>query len=188
VHPEGTPQQPLLPVPDLSPPATGGKPKCVHLRPTTPADLDFVVGAEGDPDSAPFILPWTRERHAQALAEADLAHLVIEGPDGHGRAGFVLLAGLTSPHESIEFRRIVVTAKGQGLGRAAVRAVKRLVFVERKAHRLWLDVKEHNARARSLYQSEGFVVEGVLRECLKSGSGFDSLVVMSMLAGEYREA
>jgi len=170
VHPDGTPQPPP-PALGLSAPATGGQLQSVRLRPTTHADLDFIVGAEGDPDSAPFILPRTRERHAQALAEADLAHLVIERSDGHGRAGFVLLAGLTSPHESIEFKRLVVTAKGQGLGRAAVRPVKRLAFVERKADRLWLDVKEHNARARSLYGSEGFVVEGVLRECQRPAPG-----------------
>ena len=100
----------------------------------------------------------------------------------------VLLLGLTSPHGSLEFRRVVVTAKGRGLGRAAVRAVKHFAFVEQKAHRLWLDVKAFNARARHLYTSEGFVEEGVLRECLRSDSGFDSLVVLSMLAPEYRQA
>jgi RimJ/RimL family protein N-acetyltransferase len=66
--------------------------------------------------------------------------------------------------------------------------VKRFAFVERRAHRLWLDVKEQNHRARSLYESEGFTLEGVLRECLKGAEGFESLVVMSMLASEYSEA
>src|SRR5262245_42171287 len=115
----------------------------VQLRPTIPADLGFVLDAEADPDSAPFILPWPRERPAQALTAPDFAHRVIEVGGGPERAGFVLRAGLTSPHGSIEFRRIVVPAKGQGVGRAAVRAVKRLAFLEKKAHRLWLDVKEH---------------------------------------------
>jgi len=179
VQPQGT-QQP-------SSAGAGGKAQSVRLRPTTHADLDYVMDAERDPDSAPFILPWTRERHAQALADPDIGHLILERCGDNSRVGFVLLAGLTSPHESIEFRRIVVTAKGQGVGRAAVRAVKRLAFVEKKAHRLWLDVKEHNARARRLYESEGFVAEGVLRECLKAEPGYHSLVVMSILAPEHRE-
>ncbi len=158
----------------------------VHLRPTSD-DLDYVLEAEGHPDNARFILPWTRPQHAQALADPDVAHLVIGPAGGQERFGFVLLVGLTSRPRGLEFRRIVVTAMGQGFGRAAVRAVKRLAFGERKAHRLWLEVKEHNARARRLYESEGFVVEGVLRECLRTETGFDSLVVMSMPAGEYQD-
>ena len=100
----------------------------------------------------------------------------------------MLLARLTSPHGSLEFRRIVATAKGHGFGRAAVRAVKHFALVEWNAHRLWLDVKQHNSRTRRLYEAEGFVSEGVLRECLRTESGFDSLVVLSMLASEYRES
>jgi diamine N-acetyltransferase len=159
----------------------------VRLRPTTPEDLDFVLEAERDPDNARFILPWSKDQHARALADPDVAHRIIEHGGPGDPVGFVLLLGLLSPHGSLEFRRIVVSAKGRGLGRAAVLAVKRLAFEEHQAHRLWLDVKAFNARARHLYASEGFVEEGVLRECLRSESGFDSLVVMSMLASEHRQ-
>src|SRR5262245_52277548 len=136
----------------------------VILRPTRPEDLDFVLDAERDPENARFILPWTREQHARTLADPDVAHHIIEFGSPRDRVGFVLLLGLTSPHGSLEFRRIVVTAKGRGLGRAAVRAVKHFAFEEHKAHRLWLDVMQFNSRARYLYASEGFVEEGVLRE------------------------
>jgi diamine N-acetyltransferase len=159
--------------------------RSLRLRATTLEDLDFVLDAEQNPDNACFIIPWTRDHHTRAIVDLNLAHQIIE-LDTVERVGFILLSDLTSPHMSIEFRRIVVTAKRQGLGRAAVRAVKRFAFPERGAHRLWLDVKQHNMRARRLYESEGFVVEGVLRECLKGETGFESLVVMSMLASEYR--
>jgi RimJ/RimL family protein N-acetyltransferase len=159
----------------------------VALRPTVPEDLDFVLDTERNPENAQFIVPWSRDQHAQALSDQDLAHRIIEHGSPARRVGFLLLAGLTSQHGSLEFRRIIVTVKGHGFGRAAVRAVKRFAFEEQKVHRLWLDVKEFNARARRLYASQGFVEEGVLRDCLKSDSGFDSLVVMSMLASEYRQ-
>lgn len=159
----------------------------VRLRPTTSDDLDFVVSAEQDPDNRRFIIPWLRDRHSAALSDPDIAHRILEH-DSLGRVGFVILAGLADPHDSLEFRRIVVTAKGRGFGRVALHLVKRFAFVERQAHRLWLDVKEQNHRARSLYESEGFVLEGVLRECLKDAEGFESLVVMSLLAREYDEA
>lgn len=100
----------------------------VQLRPTSPEDLDFVLDAERDPENARFILPWTREQHVRALADPDVAYRIIELESTRDRVGFVLLLGLTSPHGSLEFRRVVVTAKGRGPGRAAVRAVKRFAF------------------------------------------------------------
>ncbi|MDR6227149.1 GNAT family N-acetyltransferase [Desmospora profundinema] len=59
------------------------------------------------------------------------------------------------------------------------------MFEEQKAHRLWLDVKEHNQRTRHVYQSLDFVEEGVLRECWKNGNQRESLVLMSQLRPEY---
>jgi RimJ/RimL family protein N-acetyltransferase len=51
-------------------------------------------------------------------------------------------------------------------------------------------VKSLNTRALALYESEGFVVEGRLRESVRVTSdgvdGYDSLVVMSLLDREYQ--
>ncbi|WP_412679524.1 GNAT family N-acetyltransferase [Brevibacillus agri] len=66
-----------------------------------------------------------------------------------------------------------------------MRQIKEWAFREQKAHRLWLDVKETNGVARALYLSEGFREEGILRDCLKTGDTYESLVVLSMLADEY---
>jgi hypothetical protein len=112
----------------------------VRLRTTTDAHLDFVKGAESDPDTGPFIVPWPRHRHAIALGDPDIAHRIAED-EAQNPVGFVILGGLTNPDSSIEFRRIVVVRKGQGYGRSIVRAVKELAFNELRAHRLWLDVK-----------------------------------------------
>ena len=45
----------------------------------------------------------------------------------------------------------------------------------RDEHRLWLDVMDHNPRARHLYASEGFTHEGTLREALFREGRFVSL-------------
>jgi len=156
----------------------------VLLRATTLKDLPFILTAEQDADSRQFIIPWSAEQHATALGDSDIAHLVIE-QKGRESVGFVIVAGLTNAHASLEFRRIVVSAKGKGIGRAAVRLVKQLAFAQWHAHRLWLDVKQNNLRARRLYESEGFAVEGLIRECLRGESGYESLIVMSMLEKEH---
>ncbi|MEP6825358.1 MAG: GNAT family protein, partial [Ramlibacter sp.] len=74
-----------------------------------------------------------------------------------------------------------------GYGRAALRVAKKVAFDDLGAHRFWLDVKTHNTRAKALYDSEGFVVEGLLRESVRTDTGFESLVVMSMLRTEFAQ-
>jgi diamine N-acetyltransferase len=159
----------------------------IHLRTTTEKDLPFVISAERAKDQRAFVGQWTREQHETALSHLDMRHLIIERLDDQTPVGYIILAGLKNPNQSIEFRRIVVTEKGKGYGKCALRLVKRLAFEHLNAHRLWLDVKDHNTRARHVYESEGFVVEGTLRECFKVGDTFESLVVMSMLRREYEQ-
>ncbi len=157
----------------------------IRLRPTCEQDLPFVLTAESAEDNRSFVAQWSQAQHAAAIKDQDLRHLIIERLEDQTAVGYILLAGLESPHRSIEFRRIVITEKGKGLGRQAMRLVKQLAFEQQGAHRLWLDVKDHNARARQLYRSEGFTEEGTLRECYKTKDGFESLVIMSMLRSEY---
>jgi len=45
---------------------------------------------------------------------------------------------------------------------------------------------QHNARARHLYASEGFVSEGTMRDAVRVGDRFVDLVVMSILEHEHR--
>jgi len=157
----------------------------IRLRPTKESDLNFVVSEEQHAANSPFIRSWTYAQHLAALEFEDLEHSIIERIVDDRRVGYLILAGLTDENQNIEFRRIVINEKNKGYGRVAVQLVKKRAFEELKAHRLWLDVKEHNSRARHLYEAEGFRIEGVLRECVKAGDGFESLVVMAMLRQEY---
>ena len=52
-------------------------------------------------------------------------------------------------------------------------------------HRVGPDVQGGNERALGLYRREGFGEEGRLRESVRSGDGFDSLIVMSLLEHEH---
>lgn len=162
----------------------------LRLRPTMLSDLGFVEGVETDAANRPYITPWERTQHEAAIRFPDFRHFIVEAGETTDPQGFVILVGCRNPHASIELKRLVIQPKGQGLGRACLRELQRIAFDELGAHRFWLDIKAHNTRARRLYDSEGFVEEGVLRECVRTQvgdpSGYDSLVVMSMLASEYR--
>lgn len=162
----------------------------LRLRPTMMSDLDFVTEVETDQHNLPFISPWERHQHEGALRFPDFRHFIVEaGPDG-SRDGFVILQGCRNPHRSVELKRVVLQTKGQGLGRACVRLLKRMAYRDLHAHRFWLDVKSLNTPALALYAGEGFVEEGRLRESVRistdTADGYDSLVVMSMLDREYQ--
>jgi RimJ/RimL family protein N-acetyltransferase len=157
----------------------------LRLRPTMLSDLDWVGSVENDAVNRPFITPWERTQHEGAVRIPDFRHFIVEAGSEAPRAGFVILQGLRNPHRSVELKRLVIQSKGQGQGRACVRLLKRMAFAELHAHRFWLDVKSLNVRAQRLYASEGFVEEGRLRESVRAGDGYDSLIVMSMLDREY---
>lgn len=157
----------------------------IQVRPTQVDDLAFVLQAERDPANASFVEQWSHDQHVAALADSDFAHRIVERRSDAHAVGYIILVGLKNPHQSLEFRRIVITDKGHGYGRATIRFVKQLAFEQYHAHRLWLDVRAHNRRAQQLYQSEGFVIEGTLRECTKVEEHFESLVIMSLLCSEY---
>ena len=160
-------------------------PARVRLRPTMSSDIEFVLSLERDPANLPFITPWERTQHEAAIRFPDFRHFIIEGGASFQAVGFAILIGCKSPNQSLELKRMVVQNKGAGFGRAALREVKKVAFDDLHAHRLWLDVKTANTRAKALYDSEGFVVEGVLREAVRTDAGFASLVVMSMLKPEF---
>jgi diamine N-acetyltransferase len=172
----------------------------IRLRPTLSSDIAFVLSLEQDEANLPFITPWERTQHEASIRFPDMRHFIIEGGAGLEAVGFLILIGCRNPHQSIELKRMVIAAKGQGLGRAALRVAKRVAFDDLGAHRFWLDVKARNERAKALYDSEGFVLEGTLREAVRlqqvasslpsgrgsqAGADFDSLHVLSMLRVEF---
>jgi diamine N-acetyltransferase len=151
------------------------------------SDLDFVISVEQDPANRPFITPWDRTQHEGAIRFPDFRHFIVEAGPGYPSSGFVILQGCRNPHRSIELKRIVLqpALHGLGIGRVCIRLLAQMAFRDLGAHRFWLDVKALNVRAQALYRSEGFIEEGRLRESVRTGEGYDSLVVMAMLEREH---
>ncbi|MFF3688354.1 GNAT family N-acetyltransferase [Streptomyces sp. NPDC002187] len=105
--------------------------------------------------------------HDPFFDEADRPehHLVAEGPDG-SLLGYIRLVPPTplacNRHvRQIQGLAVAGRARGRGIGRALVRAA--CAEARRQgAVRITLRVLGHNKPARALYETEGFVVEGVL--------------------------
>ncbi len=158
--------------------------QAVRLRDCRESDLEFVLEAEHD--AAEFVCNWSRDRHLDAVKSLDCDHLVVQSVFDDRLLGFVMLSGITDPDKSINLKRIVITDPGKGYGRAVLRRIMARVFNEYGAHRLWLDVRTQNVWAQTLYESEGFIREGVFRECDKVGDHYESLIIMSILEDEFR--
>jgi diamine N-acetyltransferase len=156
----------------------------VTIRRALAADLPYILQIEAHFRDLGFVGGDGARAHERRLTDPDYLYNIVETAGQPG--GYVILRGLTSPNRAVELKRIVIAEPGQGLGRRVLDAILHKVFDEFSAHRLWLDVFTGNDRARHVYRSIGFVEEGVLRECVKYGDRYRSLVIMSMLASEYR--
>lgn len=80
--------------------------------------------------------------------------------------------------------------RGRGFGGEAIELVLAFAFGDQPdglgLHRVSLDVLSINPRARMLYESLGFVVEGRLREAHRDGDFWCDAIVMAVLEDDYR--
>jgi len=153
------------------------------LRIATPADIPTIIALEGNPIARQFVGQWSAERHEATLTGGDARYYISDS--GGSIDAYVILRGFSEYSGAIELKRIVVGVPERGLGRRILTEIIRICFRELRAHRLFLDVFEDNARARHLYESLGFKYEGVMRQAAhRDGRWFD-LHLMSMLESEY---
>ncbi|MDF2959940.1 MAG: acetyltransferase [Paenibacillus sp.] len=157
----------------------------LDLRKTEIDDLAFVLETETDPDNTPFIGQWTFEQHLEALANQDIVHLTIENKQGD-KVGYVILTGFLDLNNAVCIKRITNKIKGHGYGKEAMTLIINWFFENTNTHRIWLDVKDFNDRARHVYESVGFIFEGTLRDSFFNGERYESLSVMSILRHEYK--
>ena len=101
----------------------------------------------------------------------------------------VTLSGIDWVNRACEFHIMVGEAyQGRGVGRFSAEGLLRHAFCDLGMERVELSVLDGNARARSLYESLGFVVEGTRRSAVfKEGARVD-LVLMSLLRDEWLAA
>jgi L-amino acid N-acyltransferase YncA len=153
------------------------------LRVATLADIPAILALESSPVARQFVGQWSEERHCTTLAGDDARYYVS---DSIGNIdAYVILRGLSEDSRSIELKRVVVGVPERGLGRHILTEIMHICFRELRAHRLFLDVFEDNARARHLYESLGFKYEGVMRQAAHRDGRWFNLHLMSILESEY---
>jgi diamine N-acetyltransferase len=152
----------------------------IKIELTRVDDIGKIIQIEND--NSNFIGQCDYNGHKRVIESADEIHFSILDKADNTVIGHIILAGLKNENDSIEFRRIVISKKGKGLGRESISLIKKYCFENLKAHRIWLDVYDDNMRAIGLYKSQGFKIDGLLRECIKQDGIYRSLLIMSLLA------
>jgi diamine N-acetyltransferase len=140
----------------------------LRLRPTTNDDLGRVLAIESAADTSEWLGETGRAWHERSRTDQDQEHLVAE-VDGT-IVGFGVIAGLGTVDRVIELRRMAIDPayRSRGLGRSLLRTMTSRAYAA-GAHRVWLDVKPDNLRARALYESESFVPTNALADAETTG-------------------
>jgi RimJ/RimL family protein N-acetyltransferase len=125
----------------------------IYLRKAVPEDIPSFVTMESADKTAPFIIPYSLEKHWVEIEKPDIIYLSILAD--HKIVGFIII-NINQVSSNVEFRRIVVASKGQGIGQAAISKMEQYCLTELGCRRIWLDVFEFNETGRYLYEKMGY--------------------------------
>jgi RimJ/RimL family protein N-acetyltransferase len=134
---------------------------------------------------------FTREQVRLGMAKArerhDRADWAVVALDGRV-LGEVVLFELDEDSESMQFRIALVgpSAFGRGYGTEATRLVRDFAFEQLGLHRLFLEVFDHNPRARRVYEKCGFVVEGIRRDAQRIDGRWHDAIDMALIESDPR--
>ena len=156
----------------------------MSLEPATEADIPAIMAIERMPGYDWFIGAFEADEHLGHMRSADARYLVWR-ERGQVQA-FVILFKMTDESGVREAKRIAAREAGAGLGRRLIPAMIDRVFEDPSVNRLELDCSMANPRALRVYEREGFVREGVVREVYRMEDGsYISSALFSILRREW---
>lgn len=159
--------------------------KRLRLKRAKMTDLNYIMTLQYAPENLKFIVPFDEDYHREIISSdgAEKLDVIVEEIDTGIAVGYFMLRKLDSPFA--EYTHVIIGRKGLGYGREALRLLMKWTFEIKKFHRVWIDCKEYNPIALHLYESSGFVREGVLREIILTDGVYENLIVLGMLDREY---
>ena len=144
-----------------------------RVLPITRHDLDRVLGIE----QAAYAFPWSRGNFIDSLAAGHPSRLLCD-PQGTVLGYFVAMQGVDEMH--LLNLTVAPAAHGRGHGRSLLAIVVDLCR-SRAAQQLWLEVRQSNHRAQSIYAQFGFRVSGVRKGYYPAAQGRrEDAVVMNL--------
>lgn len=141
-------------------------------RPMVMRDVEAVAAIE----ATAYSHPWTCGNFIDSLAAAYLAEVLV-GSEAGVVGYFVAMPGVDELH--LLNVTVAPAWQGHGHGQRLLQVVQELAR-QRALATLWLEVRQGNTRARSLYRRLGFVESGLRRAYYPAAGGREDAVVMSL--------
>ena len=118
----------------------------------------------------------------------DRADFAITLPDDPTYIGEAVLNNIDWDNRCANFRIALGSHQnfGKGYGTEATQLILQYAFEQLEIHRIELEVYDFNPRAQHVYEKVGFVKEGVRRDVLLWEGRYQSAIVMSILASEFK--
>ena len=151
----------------------------LHIKPAPPAlrvmalaDVDAVMAVE----VRAYSHPWSRGNFVDSLIAGYVAE-VLAAPDGGVCGYFVAMQGVDELH----LLNVTVAPENQsaGLGHQLLQVVQERAL-QRALSTLWLEVRQSNLRARSLYRRLGFTEVGLRKGYYPADAQREDAVVMRL--------
>ena len=151
------------------------------LSPMTMAFVDAVMAVE----AVVYEFPWSRGNFIDSLA-AGHAAWTLHGESGQLLGYVVAMAGVDEMH----LLNLTVAPEAQSCGHARFLLRELALLCRRQgARKLWLEVRESNARARNMYLRLGFAHVGARKGYYPAARGQrEDAAVMSLGLEEARHA
>lgn len=165
----------------------------ITLRKLTMDDAEMIRSWRNSPEVADFMYrndPISIEEHqkwmSHILSSPDSTFCRIIENDGQP-IGLMSLSSISTRHHSCEWGGYLApdAAKGIGSGKAVILESLRVAFVDLNLNRVVVEVLTDNSRAISLYESVGFVREGLLRQRAWHGSEPKDAFIYSILKSDW---
>lgn len=165
----------------------------VALRAPEPEDLDFFYRWENDTELWKYgaaLSPYSRYALKQYLAEAtsdiyrqhQLRLMIVENAGG-GVAGTVDLYDFDPHHNRAGVGILVDRAfRRQGIADAALELMAEYAFAFLHIHQLFAHIPVFNTPSLALFEKNGFMAAGLLRDWLCTADGYADVCVMQRVA------
>ena len=173
----------------------------IRLEPFTPADFNQLIKWITDER---LMKEWSGSLFSFPLTEESLAWY-LEGANDFKKpevfvykavdtktdevVGHISLGGISQRDKSGRITRVLVGSqaeRGRGVCCGMMKSLLKIGFEELGLHRISLGVYDFNQPAIRCYLKAGFKQEGVLRDVVRHGDTYWSLVEMGILEDEWR--
>lgn len=172
------------------------KGKIVTLRPIEKEDLDFVRGLINDPEMERTVVGWawplSRKDEEQWYAsfrnsESSLRYIIETEDDG--LVGLTGLANIDWKNGSAKGAGIRVRSGVQtrGIATDAYMTMFKFAFDELRLNRVSTSAFDDNIASLGFQEKCGCKREGVIRQAIFKNGAYKNLILMGILAEEYRE-